>query len=191
MRFLLDIALVILIATVTGFSTAWLAVEHGHPFGDVIVGSWAAWPSAGGPDADPYSVALLARTGEVPLGAGEGLAFTATQDSNGDLLSGRCDYMIEGQTPPARLWTLTVYDGEGRLMNNAARRAGFHSREIVRHADGGMEITVSPSVKPGDWLPVARVAELRFVLRLYDTPLTTATEFTGIDMPTITRGACE
>lgn len=191
MRFLLDIAVAILIATITGFSTAWLAVQHGHPFGDVVVGPWEAWPSAGGPDADPYSVAQLARTGEVPLGAGEGLAFTARRDSNGDLLSGRCDYMIEGLTPPARLWTLTAYDGEGRLMDNAAQRAGFHSREIVRSADGGMQIALSPSVKPGDWLPVARVANISLVLRLYDTPLTTATEFTGIDMPSIRREACE
>jgi hypothetical protein len=191
LRFLLDIAVAILVATILGFSTAWLAVQHGHPFGDVVVGPWAAWPSAGGPDADPYSVALLARTGEVPLGAGEGLAFTATRDSDGELLSGRCDYRIEGQTPSARLWTLTAYDSEGRLMDNAARSAGFHSRGILRRPDGGMQIALSPSVKPGDWLPVARTANLTLVLRLYDTPLTTATEFTGIDMPSVRREACE
>lgn len=191
MRFLIDLAVAILIAMVLGFSTAWLAVQHGHPFGDVIVGPWAAWPSAGGPDADPYSVAQLARTGEVPLGAGEGLAFAATHDSAGELLSGRCDYMVEGLTPPSRLWTLTAYDGEGRLMDNAARRAGFHSREALRRADGGIEIAVSPTVKPGDWLPVGRAATISLVLRLYDTPLTTATEFTGIDMPAIRREACE
>ena len=39
--------------------------------------AWKASPGAGSPDADPYSIARLARTGEVPLGAGEGLAFTA------------------------------------------------------------------------------------------------------------------
>jgi hypothetical protein len=191
LRFLLDIAVAILIATIFGFSTAWLAVQHGHPFGDVVVGPWGAWPSAGGPDADPYSVALLARTGEVPLGAGEGLAFTATHDSAGDLLSGRCDYMVEGRTPPARLWTLTAYDAEGRLMDNAARRAGFHSREVLRKPDGSIQIALSPSVKPGDWLPIARTADISLVLRLYDTPLTTATEFTDIDMPAIRKGACE
>ena len=191
MRFLIDRAVAVFVATTIGFSTAWLAVERGHPLGDVVVGAWAAWPSAGGPDADPYSVAALARTGEVPLGAGEGLAFTATRDSEGRPLSGRCHYLVAGQTPPARLWTLTAYDSDGRLMANAARRSGFHSREILRRADGGMQIAVAPDVESGDWLPIARVDNFRLVLRLYDTPLTTATEFTGIDMPTIERRSCE
>jgi hypothetical protein len=187
---LIDIAVAILVATILGFSTAWVAVEHGRIFGAVIVGPWTAWPNAGGPDADPYSVALLARSGEVPLGADEGLAFTATTDSEGAPLSGNCGYRMSGQTPQARLWTLTAYDAAGRLMANAARRAGFHSREILRRADGSLNITVSPEVEPGDWLPIARVEGFQLVLRLYDTPLTTATEFVDIDMPRIDREQC-
>jgi hypothetical protein len=190
LRLLIDIAVAIVVATILGFSTAWIAVEHGRIFGAVTVGPWTAWPSAGGPDADPYSVALLARSGEVPLGAGEGLAFTATTDNQGEPLSGDCGYVISGQTPPARLWTLTAYDETGRLMANAARRSGFHSREIIRRTDGGLAITVSPDVEPGDWLPIARAGRFQLVLRLYDTPLTTATEFVDIDMPRIDQERC-
>lgn len=190
MRLLIDIALAILVATTLGFSTAWLAVEHGRLFGSVTVGPWTAWPEAGSADADPYSVALLARSGEVPLGAGEGLAFTALTDSQGDPLSGDCVYSINGQTPAARLWTLTAYDAEGRLMVNPARRPGFHSREIVRRPDGSFAIIASPDVAPGNWLPIARREKLQFVLRLYDTPLTTTTEFINIDMPRIDKVRC-
>lgn len=191
MRLLIDIALGILVATIIGFSTAWIAVEHGRLFGSVTVGPWTAWPEAGSADADPYSVALLARSGEVPLGAGEGLAFTAATDNDGEALSGNCVYAIEGQTPAARLWTLTAYDAEGRLMVSPARRPGFHSREIIRRPDGSFQITVSPDVEPGNWLPTAHSGDLQLVLRLYDTPLTTATEFTNIDMPRIARVRCE
>ena len=190
MRLLIDIAVAIFVATILGFSTAWVAVEHGRIFGAVTIGPWTAWPNAGGPDADPYSVALLARSGEVPLGADEGLAFTATTDSGGAPLSGNCGYRVSGQTPQARLWTLTAYDATGRLMANAARRAGFHSREVLRRADGGLNITVSPDVEPGDWLPISRVEGFQLVLRLYDTPLTTATEFVDIDMPRIDMERC-
>lgn len=190
MRLLIDIAIAIVLATTIGFSTAWFAVERGHLFGAVTIGAWTAWPDTGSPNADPYSVALLARTGQVPLGAGEGLAFTALADSQGDPLSGNCIYSVNGQTPSARLWTLTVYDSEGRLMVNAAGRYGFHSREILRRPDGSFAIEVSTHVKPGNWLPITQVESFRLILRLYDTPLTTMTDFSGIDMPHIERVAC-
>jgi hypothetical protein len=190
LRLLIDIAIAIVLATTIGFSTAWFAVERGHLFGAVTIGAWTAWPDTGSPNADPYSVALLARTGQVPLGAGEGLAFTALADSQGDPLSGNCIYSVNGQTPSARLWTLTVYDSEGRLMVNAAGRYGFHSREILRRPDGSFAIEVSADVKPGNWLPITQVESFRLILRLYDTPLTTMTDFSGVDMPHIERVAC-
>src|SRR5262249_22204735 len=139
---------------------------------------------------DPYSLAMLARTGEVPLGAGEGLSFTAEDDASGALLSGTCAYDVVGQTPPARLWTLTAYDEEGRLMVNVAHRPGFHSREILRDADGDFTIHVSPTVTPGNWLPVAPVENFRLVLRLYDTPLTTGNQLAELSMPVIHKVGC-
>lgn len=159
-------------------------------FGSVAIGEWTAWPLAGSPDADPYSLARLARTGEVPLGAGEGLAFTTETDRDGEPLEGNCLYRIVGQTPAARLWTLTAYDTEGRLMANAAQRQGFHSREILRRSDGSFEIAVSVDVQAGNWLPISRVESFILVLRLYDTPLTTGGTLSDSTMPEIIRVTC-
>lgn len=190
MRFLIDIAIAVLIATALGFLSAWYALDRGPLFGAVAVGSWTAWADAGSAAADPYAVATLARTGELPLGAGEGIAFTAETDSAGEPLAGKCNYLVAGQTPAARLWTLTAYDGEGRLMTNAAHRTGFHSREILRRPDGSFVIAVSPAVEPGNWLPVAPVERFKLVLRLYDTPLTTGSQIADLAMPRIDRGDC-
>jgi hypothetical protein len=190
LRPLIDIAIAIAIAAVIGLSTAWLAVDRGFLFGAVTIGDWTAWPEAGSPDADPYSVARLARTGEVPLGAGEGLAFTTEVDHDGEPLAGNCTYRILGETPPAQLWTLTAYDSEGRLMPNAAQRQGFHSREILRHVDGSFEIVVSANVQPGNWLPIARVDGFKLVMRLYDTPLTAGGTLTEATMPEVHREQC-
>lgn len=190
MRLLIDIAIALVLALTIGVSSAWYAIEHGFIFGAITAGVWTAWPTAGSADADPYSLATLARTGEVPLGAGEGIAFTAENDSAGGPLSGSCTYDVVGQTPAARLWTLTAYDSEGRLMVNAARRSGFHSREIVRQPDGGFAITVSPEVAAGNWLPVTRVAHFRLVLRLYDTPLTTGSRIADLTMPDVRKIGC-
>jgi hypothetical protein len=190
LRLLIDLAVTILIAATVGFSTAWLAVERGPFFGAVTVGAWTAWPSAGSADADPYSLAVLARNGEVPLGAGEGLTFTAETTTDGEALDGRCSYRITGQTPPARLWTLTAYDSTGRLMVNPARRSGFHSREIVRLEGGSFVITTSPNVSPGNWLPTAPVERFSLVLRLYDTPLTSGGRAADLVMPDIRMAGC-
>ncbi len=190
MRFLTDIAIIVVLAAFAGFATAWYAVEQGGSFGEVRAGAWVARPDSGGPNADPYTLAFLARTGEVPLGSGEGTTFTADVDDAGDPLDGRCAYRLTGQMPPARMWTLTPYNATGALMTNAARRAGFHSREIVRNADGTLDIVVSTDVTPGNWLPIAPVDRFRLVFRLYDTPATAASRNADITMPRIAKGAC-
>ncbi len=190
MRLLIDLAIGVFIAVALGFATAWYAVDRGFLFGAVSIGPWEAWPRAGSPDADPYSIARLARTGEVPLGAGEGLAFTATSDQEGLPLSGACSYRIDGQTPAARMWTLTAYDRDGRLMANAARRTGFHSREILRRQDGSFVVIASSRVHPGNWLPISADGPFSLVFRLYDTPLTTGGEASDTAMPRIVREEC-
>lgn len=190
MRFLLDLAIAFVIAAAAGIGSAWFAIDQGRLFGAVSVGGWTAWPQEGSADADPYSLAMLARTGEVPLGAGEGLSFSAATDADKAPLSGSCTYAIVGDTPAARLWTLTAYDADGRLMANLADRLGFHSREIVRNADGSFAIAVSSSVKPGNWLPIGAVDRFRLVLRLYDTPLTTGSQIANLVMPAIRKVSC-
>jgi hypothetical protein len=190
MRLLLDIAIAIVIATGLGFFSAWYAIDRGFVFGRVSVSGWTVWPNAGSQSADPYSIAMLARTGEVPLGAGEGMAFTAETDKAGHPLLGRCDYRVSGLTPSARLWTLTAYDGAGHLMTNAAHRQAFHSRELLRRSDGGFDISVSTAVKPGNWLPIAPVDRFKLVLRLYDTSVTTGSQIAGLAMPEIVVERC-
>ena len=69
MRSLVDLAIAVVVAVAVGVSSAWYVVERGRVFGAVTVGGWTAWPQEGSADADPYSLATLARTGRVPLGA--------------------------------------------------------------------------------------------------------------------------
>ena len=190
MRSLIDLAIAVVVAIAVGVSSAWFVVERGRVFGAVTVGGWTAWPQEGSADADPYSLATLARTGRVPLGASEGLAFTAGDDADGNRLSGRCIYRLVGETPAARLWTLTAYDGDGRLMVNVAHRPGFHSREIARDASGDFTITVSSTVQPGNWLPIGAVDRFQLVLRLYDTPLTTGSQLAELVMPAVRKVSC-
>jgi len=99
-----------------GLWSAWLAVRSPAPVDTISLGPWQAWPNAGTPNADPYSRARLARTGEIPLGSGEGLMLLALTDDAGDALSASCDYTIAGQTPPARLWTVSLENRDGHVV---------------------------------------------------------------------------
>jgi hypothetical protein len=127
----------------------------------------------------------------LPVGSGDGVAFSARTDDAGKPLDGRCDVALAGITPQARYWTMTLYDPEGRLVPNSVRRQGFTSQEIIRRADGTFEITASPRARPGNWLPTGGIERYVLVLRLYDTPIGMATR-TGREapMPTITQKAC-
>ena len=75
MRLLLGLLLAFAVAAVVGLGTTLLALSHGMAFGAFTIGSWTAWPRTGTADIDPYARAVLARTGELPMGSGDGIAF--------------------------------------------------------------------------------------------------------------------
>ena len=189
MRLLFGSLFAFTVAAAIGLGLTWIALTEGTAYGGVTIGAWTAWPKNGTPGIDPYARAMVARTGELPVGSGDGVAFYArTDDSRLQPLDGRCDVVLSGITPQARFWTLTLYDPEGRLVANSLQRQGFTSQEIIRRSDGSFEITVGPRARPGNWLPTGGVERYVLVLRLYDTPIGAATR-TGRDapMPAITR----
>ena len=191
MRLLFGTLLALAVAAAIGLGATWLAITQGTAYGGVTIGAWTAWPKVGTAGIDPYARAMIARSGELPVGSGDGVAFSARTDDAGKPLDGRCDVALAGITPQARYWTITLYDPEGRLVPNSVQRQGFTSQEIIRRADGTFEITASPRARPGNWLPTGGIERYVLVLRLYDTPIGVTTR-TGRDapMPTITRGEC-
>ena len=191
MRLLFGTLLALAVAAAIGLGATWLAITQGTAYGGVTIGAWTAWPKVGTAGIDPYARAMIARSGELPVGSGDGVAFSARTDDAGKPLDGRCDVALAGITPQARYWTITLYDPEGRLVPNSVQRQGFTSQEIIRRADGTFEITASPRARPGNWLPTGGIERYVLVLRLYDTPIGMATR-TGREapMPTITQKAC-
>jgi hypothetical protein len=179
------------IAAAIGLGLTWTALTRGTAYGGVNIGAWTAWPKNGTPGIDPYARAIVARSGELPIGSGDGVAFYARSDDSGRPLDGRCDVVLTGITPQARFWTLTLYDPGGGLVANSVKRQGFTSQEIIRKSDGSFEITINPRARPGNWLPTGGVERYLLTLRLYDTPVGVATR-TGKDapMPAIIRRSC-
>jgi hypothetical protein len=178
-------------ALALGTAATIVALQGNPGFGAVRLGPWTCWPQLGGSDIDPYARAVVAVDGVLPLGSGEGLAFSAETDQSGESLDSRCDYAISGEAPTGRFWTLTAYDVNGRLRPNRAGRYGVTSASLLRKADGSFTITAAREARPGNWLPLGEKSRFILVLRLYQpNSVAVGDAFDGMVMPTITRGAC-
>ena len=191
MRLLIGLLFTFALAAACGLGATWLAVTEGVAFGGVRAGSWTAWPKNGTVAIDPYARAAMARSGALPLGSGDGVAFLARQDDAGNPLDGRCDVTLTGTTPAARFWTLTVSTPEGRLLPNPMNRHGITSQEAIRREDGSVVIVLAPNARAGNWVPTGGVDRYMLTLRLYETSVGVATR-TGREttMPRISLGTC-
>src|SRR6201982_1337287 len=181
----------LVVAAAVGLGTTWMTTTRGTELGTLTIGAWTARPRTGTADVDPYSRATITRNGELPVGTGDGVAFTATTDDRKKPLDGRCDEVVSGVTPAARFWTLTLYDRKGHLVANSMQRYGFTSQEIVRSADGSFEVRVAARSRAGNWLPTGGIERYALVLRLYDTPGGVATRTQrDAPMPSIATVGC-
>jgi hypothetical protein len=190
-RLLLGSLFAFAVAALVGLGLTWFALTRGAAFGAISIGPWMAWPKTGTTDIDPYARAAIARTGELPIGLGDGVAFYARGDDKGRPLDGRCDVELSGITPAARFWTLTLYDTEGRLVANSVNRQSFTSQEIIRETDGSFAIHIAPRARFGNWLPTGGLERYVLILRLYDTPVGVATRSSReAPMPSIVARAC-
>jgi hypothetical protein len=189
---LVFVALVALaLAAAVGLGSTWMTTTRGTELGTLTIGAWTARPRIGTTDIDPYSRATITRNGELPIGTGDGIAFTARADDKKKPLDGRCDVVVSGVTPAARFWTLTLYDNKGRLVANSLQRYGFTSEEIVRGADGGFEIHIASRARAGNWLPTGGIERYSLMFRLYDTPVGVATRTKrDAPMPQIATVGC-
>ncbi|MFO1109173.1 MAG: DUF1214 domain-containing protein [Bradyrhizobium sp.] len=191
MRLLLITLLALLIASAIGLGSTYMTATKGTEIGTLKIGAWTARPKTGTADADPYSRATIVRSGELPVGTGDGVAFTAITDDRKKALDGRCDVVVSGVTPAARFWTLTLYDTKGQLVANTLQRYGFTSQEVIRGADGQFEVRIASRARAGNWLPTGGIERYTLMMRLYDTPVGVATRTQrDAPMPQIATVGC-
>lgn len=191
MRLIILALVTLVVATGVGLGSTWMTATRGVNVGTITIGAWTARPRTGTSGIDPYSRASIARSGELPVGTGDGVTFTATKDDTGRMLDGRCDVVVKGVTPAARFWTLTLYDPKGQLVGNSLQRYGFTSQEIVRASDGAFELRIAARSRAGNWLPTGGLDRYMLMLRLYDTPVGVATRSQkDAPMPSIATVGC-
>ncbi|MBS9719877.1 DUF1214 domain-containing protein [Tianweitania sp. BSSL-BM11] len=193
LKTVLLVCLALAIAIGGGAGSVLYALNHSASFGAIHVGPWVAFPDIGTPDADPYMQARYAREGGLALGRAEGVEFRASEDTENQPLSIRCRYRVEGETPPARFWTLYATDEKHALLDGIGERAAATSSlAILREAETTrfvLEVGAEPVA--GNWLPVSGTGSMQLVLTLYDTPIANRTDLTDSVLPSIRRIACD
>ncbi|MCB1382670.1 MAG: DUF1214 domain-containing protein [Notoacmeibacter sp.] len=191
LRNIIQIAVILALAFGGGIWSVRAMLERAVRPGSVTVSAWTAYPVAGTPAADPYTKAHIARNGELPLGAGEGLTFAATKDSAGDAITGNCSYRIEGQMPASRLWTLHAEGFRRGQTPVEGLPDALHSRRVLYGPDGGVRVLASAAAQPDNWLAIPSEGPLSLVLTFYDTELASGSRAYEAEMPQILKVGCD
>lgn len=179
------------IALALGFGLSWYALTDGKLFGTVEIGPWTAWRDVGRPAPDPYTRAFIVRSGGLELGASEGLQFIATTDSDGRALTRDCSYLVSGNTPTARFWTLVaVAPDTGALLARPDGPPAMVSTRLARSADGGIEIYVGKQLRPLNWYELSGNGPYSLMLTLYDSSSPTGATPGSFVLPSIERERC-
>ena len=107
------------VAAVVGLGTTWMTTTKGTELGTLTIGAWTARPRTGTADVDPYSRATIVRNGELPIGTGDGVAFTTAVDDNKKPLDGRCDVAVAGELAARDVEVVQVEIDERRFARAA------------------------------------------------------------------------
>ena len=154
MRLFLGSCFTLLLAAVDRARRDLADADARRAFGSLTIGAWTAWPKSGSLDIDPYARATIARTGELPIGTGDGVAFYARTDDAGNTFDGRCTFVVSGMTPGGAL-----LDGDalrpGRPARRQLRSTGTASPATKSCATptAASPSTSAPRARPGNWLP--------------------------------------
>jgi hypothetical protein len=173
-----------------GLGITYLALTRGQGFDVLHIGPWVSAPKSGTLDIEPYTKAMMARSGQIPLGIAEGMSFTASRDSQGRPLNASCVYHISGAEPSARVWTVTLLGRDGQALGNSDHHS-LTSQDLVRMSPSSFDITLASYARPLNWLALPKGGSFLIMLRLYDSSLSLSSgALRASDLPRIERESC-
>ena len=183
--------LAVFIAFALGTGSALFIIHHPNvKQGGVTNGAWTTNLDVGSSSAEMYVRAVVARIGLFALNKTETIYFSAETDEDGQPLRSVCDYRVEGSDMAARWWSITVYGADNFLIPNDTMRYAFNGGNVAKTADGRYTILLSPTPKPGNWLPSGNQDQLNLALRLYNPLPEVYQKPAGLELPRIIREKC-
>lgn len=166
MRLVLKLVAVLVVGTMLGVLATWLVVFR-FPPGRISDGPWMTNPDAATAQTDAYRRAIAAVHGLFATNRAGAIYYTASTDSDGRALTGRCRYEVEGRAPDARWWSITAYGPDDALIANPAGRYSVTTQQVAPDPRGNIVVPVGGTSGGSKLIAVGR-GRFSLMLRLYD-----------------------
>jgi hypothetical protein len=142
-----------------GCYSAYLAIQSTGVEPASVDGMWLSRAAGLTGPASYYVRSHYLMEGRLPPAPGQIIEATAETDKDGARLLGRCRYRITSSGPLAAWWSLAAAEPGGL---GGSLQAVMASDGVVRSKDGTVDIALSASPQPGNWLraPESRSIEL-------------------------------
>ncbi|MEQ1725822.1 MAG: DUF1214 domain-containing protein [Sphingopyxis sp.] len=183
-------AIAIIIGLVGGAALAVAQMRHRGLGDDIRIGPWTTARDIGTATTDARTRAVVALRGLLALPTSEARYFTASVDSSGRALSGKCSYTLSGGTIAARWWSVTLYDTGGWLIVNRWNKHSVGSAAFPSEQQSDWRIAISPTEQAGAWIPTATSDAFELTLRTYRPRGQLARDPARVTLPTIIRTQC-
>lgn len=185
------IAGAVLTGLVVGIGSAVLVVGSGGVVGQRDIGGWRYDPSVGSVAADPYTRAIVAKSGLLALTQAEAIYVVRARDENGRRLSDDCAYRLSAGALPARWWSVTIYAADNFLPVNGDDAQSIDATRVARGAGGGWSARIAPSRNgEANWISSRNAGRFDLQLRLYNPAASVLADVGGAAFPRIETIGC-
>lgn len=178
------------LAALLAFGALALSVRGDRSSSALRNGAWDTDLRVGSAASDLWLRAQIALCCVLALNRTETVYFSASRDSAGEPLDGRCTYRLEGRDLDARWWSVTSYANDNFLIPNPQNKYSVSKTNAERQLDGTWTARASLEPTDGNWLPTARDGFV-LTLRLYNPSKALQESLESAPLPTITKEACQ
>ncbi|MEE2525968.1 DUF1214 domain-containing protein [Hyphobacterium sp. HN65] len=188
----------LVLAVLTGFGSAvwlggWTPLDPPGLFRSIEINDWTSDPAIGSETADPYTRAYVARRGLLGLRREEATYYIRAVDDGGAPLREDCAYVIEGEVPDVRWWSVTLYAGDYFLAQNGDDAHSIDASRATIGEDGRWRATIQDT-DPQDgsvWISSRNAGNFDLLLRLYNaSEAVLETPETALTVPDVIRLGC-
>lgn len=190
------LALLVSLGVALGAGSAAMMLSSGglgSGLGSETVQGWTGNHLTGAKAADPYTRAIVAKTGLLALTQTEAMYFTRSTDEQGRPLNESCVYVLSGGAMPARWWSVTIYDAHHYLPVNGQDAQSVDMTRMATRASPTGQWTARIAADRGeasDWISSKNAGKFSLTLRLYNPQEKARTDFASIPFPTVKTVSC-